>query len=263
MKTRIVSLALIALAGCGSAKPEAIEDFSDLSALDEKSDAFSYRMRVLGTLAFGSTSQPVKYTSSPRFRAFKVVAKKGDSLDVWVRSTDGDAVTWLTDYKFNVIASNDDADQTTFDSHLTASVTKAGTYYIIFREYGLDKATFSVELGALGCDYNGNHYDVGDSFPSADLCNTCNCSSNGSVGCTKRACLGCFYDGARYNEGDRFPATDGCNTCTCGANGAVGCTEIACASDCRTDGCSSGRYCTVCRTRNGPAYICLPNGAVC
>jgi hypothetical protein len=222
MKTRLVSLALIALAGCGVAKPEVVEDFSDLASLDEKSDSFSYRMRVVGTLGFGQTSQPVKYTSSPRFRAFKVVAKKGDSLDVWVRSSDGDAVSWITDYRFNVIAYNDDADASTFDSHLTATAARAGNYWIIFREYGLDKATFSVSLGALGCQYNGNTYEVGESFPSSDLCNTCNCGEGGLVGCTERACL-----------------------------------------DCRTSGCGSGKYCTVCRTINGPAYVCLPNGAVC
>jgi len=143
-----------------------------------------------------------------------------------------------------VIASNDDADQTTFDSHLTASAFKAGTYYVIFREYGLDKASFSVEVGASGCLYNGNHYDVGASFPSSDLCNTCNCGPSGSVGCTKRACLGCFYDNARYNVGDSFPSSDGCNTCNCSANGQVACTERACV-DCRTAGCDSGKYCTV------------------
>jgi hypothetical protein len=40
-----------------------------------------------------------------------------------------------------------------------------------------------------GCDYNGQHYQPDDSFPSEDGCNDCFCGENGSVGCTKRACL--------------------------------------------------------------------------
>ena len=38
----------------------------------------------------------------------------------------------------------------------------------------------------------------------------------------------CEYDGEIYNPGDSFPATDGCNTCFCSETGTVGCTEIAC-----------------------------------
>lgn len=38
----------------------------------------------------------------------------------------------------------------------------------------------------------------------------------------------CSYDGTTYRAGDSFPATDGCNTCFCSDNGAVGCTKKAC-----------------------------------
>lgn len=40
------------------------------------------------------------------------------------------------------------------------------------------------------CAYNGKTYAAGDSFPSADGCNTCTCSAGGAVACTERACAG-------------------------------------------------------------------------
>jgi hypothetical protein len=41
---------------------------------------------------------------------------------------------------------------------------------------------------ADGCDFNGKHYAVGEAFPDADGCNTCNCTKGGTVACTQRAC---------------------------------------------------------------------------
>jgi hypothetical protein len=35
------------------------------------------------------------------------------------------------------------------------------------------------------------------------------------------------------------------------------------ASDCRTKGCPSGEHCDVCKTIEGAAYVCLPDGSVC
>ena len=49
-----------------------------------------------------------------------------------------------------------------------------------------------------GCDYNGEHYADGASFPSSDGCNTCSCDgANGTVGCTKRACTDTTCGGLR------------------------------------------------------------------
>jgi hypothetical protein len=42
---------------------------------------------------------------------------------------------------------------------------------------------------AGGCDYNGQHYDAGASFKSADGCNDCSCTDNGTVACTLKACV--------------------------------------------------------------------------
>lgn len=38
----------------------------------------------------------------------------------------------------------------------------------------------------------------------------------------------CEYGGETYEEGESFPADDGCNTCTCEEKGAVACTEMGC-----------------------------------
>ena len=39
----------------------------------------------------------------------------------------------------------------------------------------------------LGCEDNGVTYQSGDSVPSSDICNTCECL-DGAVTCTEMAC---------------------------------------------------------------------------
>ncbi|MEQ1565059.1 MAG: hypothetical protein ABMA64_05430 [Myxococcota bacterium] len=38
------------------------------------------------------------------------------------------------------------------------------------------------------CEYDGETYDVGESFPSSDGCNTCSCERGGDVACTRLSC---------------------------------------------------------------------------
>jgi hypothetical protein len=223
----IVAVFAVVVAGCGAGgKTDVNEDFTELASLDDKSDAFSYRMRVLGALSYGETSPSRRYQNPPRFRAYTFSGKAGDAVEVTVASPDGsgDAVAWITDNRFNVLAFNDDASASTFDAHLTATLPRASTYYVIYREYALDRANFTVSLTG----------------PAA----------------------GCVYNGATYSEGDNFTAADYCNTCTCGPNGFVGCTKKFCI-DCHTEGCDAGSYCTVCKTIDGPRYTCMPDGSVC
>ena len=52
--------------------------------------------------------------------------------------------------------------------------------------------------------------------------------TGGSSSCGPSGCGGCEYRGVFYEIGDSFPAGDGCNTCSCQAGGLVGCTQIAC-----------------------------------
>jgi len=145
----LVSLSFVG--ACSVEKAAVEEDFSDLAALGDKSDAFSYRMTILGSLSYGETSAVRRYTKNPRFRAYKFAGHKGDEVDAWVRSTDGgDAVAWLLDDSFRVLAYNDDADST-LDAHVSAKL--AGntnpdivTYYVVYRDYDLKSKKFSVEL---------------------------------------------------------------------------------------------------------------------
>lgn len=51
----------------------------------------------------------------------------------------------------------------------------------------LNSINVSTHSNQTFCDYKGEIYQVGDSFN--DECNTCNCLSNGSAGCTKKTCI--------------------------------------------------------------------------
>jgi len=85
------------------------------------------------------------------------------------------------------------------------------------------------------CEYNGETYYHGESFPCQDGCNQCSCS-DGMVVCTLRACGGtCEYESNTYNEGDSFPCVDGCNTCSC-SSGNVTCSEKTCDHTCDYEG---------------------------
>jgi hypothetical protein len=145
--TSMILSSLIAV-GCSTEKPVPTDEFSSLDGVDEKADAFSTHMKLLGQLAYGKVSDDVTYSKSPKYRAFKFFGKEGDKVDLWVRSGDGDAVAWLLDGHFHVVATNDDAAPDTFDAHIetTLPASSLKTHYIVFREYGYAKATFSVQL---------------------------------------------------------------------------------------------------------------------
>ena len=91
----------------------------------------------------------------------------------------------------------------------------------------MDNGLVACTLMACGCMVDDSFHLVGESFPADDGCNTCTCVAPGEVACTEMAC-GCEYDGTWHAEGESFPATDGCNTCTCMAGGGVACTLMAC-----------------------------------
>ena len=149
---RLLACSLL-LAAC-SGKAAVHDDFSDLTGMDEKSDSFSYRMKILGSLSYGDASSSVKYTKSPRYRAYKFAGYEGDKVDFWVRSSDGDSVAWLLDNSFHVLATNDDADDNTLDSHvvLTLPANDSATHYIVYRDYSLSTSHFSVDLAVQPYD---------------------------------------------------------------------------------------------------------------
>src|SRR4051812_29587384 len=111
-------LMCLLLAGCAGQKPSPTDNFSDLEGADQKSDAFSKKMKIVGALLPGQTSATVHYTKSPIYRAFTLAGKGPGVLDFTVHSANGDAVAWLLDSKYKILAVNDDADATTYDSHI-------------------------------------------------------------------------------------------------------------------------------------------------
>jgi hypothetical protein len=142
-----VSLSSLASVACTTQKAEVTEDFSDLAGIDQKADSFSYRLKLLGTLVDGDAKHAA-YTKTPRFRGYDFHAAAGDQVDVWVRSTTGDALAWVLDGKFRVIAKNDDADATTTDAHLAVTLPDSGVadgrYYLVFRDYHAQSRPFTI-----------------------------------------------------------------------------------------------------------------------
>jgi hypothetical protein len=176
------------LTGCSSStepEKESVESYESELRLAQP--------RYLGQIANGETKTNYYY-NPPRYRAFGFYAKGGDTITADVKSLNGDAMGWITTSSYDVVAANDDASYSTLDSKVVYKVpagTASRAYRIVFRDYDLLDATFTVKLSiaapAATCSYNGNTYQEGDGFPSTDGCNTCSCGPAG-VACTKRAC---------------------------------------------------------------------------
>jgi hypothetical protein len=141
MRTPVL-ISCLALAACSKAPVD--DSFSELSSVDLKSDSFSTRMKIVGDLGYGAPTT-VKYTKTPRYRAFTLTVSSEQNVSAWIRSSQGDAVAWLLDASFKTVAFNDDADASTLDSHLVAHV-EAGAYYVVFRDYNLESHYFDVSL---------------------------------------------------------------------------------------------------------------------
>jgi hypothetical protein len=209
-----IGCVVLFLAGCSAQKPMPEVDFSDLAGQDEKSDAFSSKLRLLGTLDEGTTRR-VYYTPSPTFRGYKL---EGDSIDVWVRSEsgDGDALAWLLDESFRVVKKNDDADDTTYDSHIKSALKAGVGHYLVLRDYNYAKGWFSVERAAaasplLACTGSG----LVATIPDACM------DDGGSTGVGDSLEVYCFHDKARFClSGEacpwraHLPASDDGRTCS-------------------------------------------------
>jgi hypothetical protein len=162
---KILALAFastFAAAGCGAGKAPADDSFDVLAGLDEKSDAFSAYMKIVGNITPGNSSSAISYVKGPRYRALKLTAKGPGTLALTVHSTDGgDALTWLLDTKYHTLAKNDDADDTTLDSHIIYNLPAgAADYWIVFRDYNWEKRHFVVQVApikaARTCDVGFN-----------------------------------------------------------------------------------------------------------
>jgi hypothetical protein len=184
--------AFAAVAGCSS-QSESGKEQEDVASTE--SELKLSGTRYLGKIANGETRSGYYY-APPTYRSYGFDAKGGDEVTVDIKSVYGDAMGWITDSTYNVLAHNDDASGSTLDSKVKYKVPAgqaSRSYRIVFRDYDMLEATFNTKLSIRStapstCNYGGQSYQQGDSFESIDGCNTCNCGSNGSVGCTKMAC---------------------------------------------------------------------------
>ncbi|HZS37242.1 MAG TPA: hypothetical protein VFF06_10460 [Polyangia bacterium] len=183
MTTRsIINVAIaLALAGCG-AKPDAADDFASFAGVDEKSDAFSTHLKIVGTLSTTNSSVAFPYTASPRYRALKLTARAGDLLKITVTpwsgkvKSGGDPVTWLLDASFKIVAKNDDVDASHVDSLVMTHAPRTGSYWVVVRDYNSADATFTATLqtarftGDLTADAESAYdfYVAGDDYGLAD-----------------------------------------------------------------------------------------------
>ncbi len=152
--TSLLALGLAAAACSSADDPTLASDKAEVT--DEARSAFGLRdTKIVGSLTFGETSAPTRYTRVPRYRAFKFAANAGDNVDVWVRSANGDPVTWILDNDWRVVARNDDASQADTDSHIQARMpaNASATHYIVVRDYDLRPMKFTVSLKGGPTDF--------------------------------------------------------------------------------------------------------------
>ena len=189
--------AVLAATGCSQETGDAEASLDKLSTAE--SELKLAGAQYAGRIVSGETRN-VSYTSPPAFRALGFEARGGDVITVDVASQDGDAMGWITDSSYNVLASNDDASPDTLDARVTYTVPKGvarRSFRIVMREYDRAAASFAVKLSIAPaappvCQVEGKTYQPGASFPAPDGCNTCTCGPNGGTpACTKVACLAC------------------------------------------------------------------------
>jgi hypothetical protein len=150
MAIKLASIAsLLALAALVLPACAATPDGDKAEPTDETTQAFGLRdTRIAGSLDYGQTSALVAHTGLPRYRAFKFAGAAGDEVDVWVRSANGDPVTWILDNDWRAIARNDDAAPGNTDSHVKTKLpaNPSATHYIVVRDYAEGALSFKVEL---------------------------------------------------------------------------------------------------------------------
>lgn len=146
----VACLSVLAL-GAGCAVDTTTDDAS--GSASSESDLSASRIQQLGTILSGTT-KTVSYTASPLYRAYAFTAKKGDSVDVWVRSSTGDAVAYVLRSTFASLARNDDADGATHDAHVSAKIKADGAYFIAFKEAKGKSADFTVSFTSTSLSNN-------------------------------------------------------------------------------------------------------------
>lgn len=127
--------------------PDGADEYDELDDAG-KADGVAFPLgadEIVGALGFAET-RTVPHPGGSKFRALKIMATAGDSIDVWVRSTNGDPKAWLANANFTGVAASFDASPTDRNSHIVYTTPQSGTYYLIVRESLHKAAAFTVVL---------------------------------------------------------------------------------------------------------------------
>ena len=107
-------------------------------------DKFVGRLLVEGTVQYG-VSRGVSCPAA-QFCALRFSGAAGDHVTATANSADGDAILWLIDSEYNILAFNDDASSQTTNAQVSRTLTEGGTYWIVFRDYYYQAAYFVVTV---------------------------------------------------------------------------------------------------------------------
>ena len=143
---------------------------------DEAAALTAPLFRYVGSLDTNGPTRPFGFAPTPTatYAAFKFAGHVGDAVDVKVRSRNGDAVAFVLDNDWKLLASNDDADATTTDAHVTLTLPRnaSNTHYLLVREYYRAPATFTVDFqikhDVFACDVDSECVAV---KPATNCCN--------------------------------------------------------------------------------------------
>jgi len=148
---RTLRLATFALLAACSASPSTKSAPDDDFSAAAKSDWFSSKVQIVGTIAPG-TSADVPYANPPLYRGLRFTVDAGTRGALVARISapgkspeEADPMAWLLDASGAPVAFNDDADATTADALIEARNLAPGSYTLLVRDYARRTATFRVE----------------------------------------------------------------------------------------------------------------------
>jgi hypothetical protein len=125
------------------------DELDELEGLDDKSDAASLLIEMLGEVPVGYEVE-VEYTPWPLYRGLTFEGAAGDHMEILVRSDDGDPVVWLFDHRFWFVGYNDDMNEGDPTANISLEqLPRTGRYYVIVRDKHLDPAAFKVAVMRL------------------------------------------------------------------------------------------------------------------
>jgi hypothetical protein len=149
---------LTVVGACAVDAGDETDDLSEISALDGKSDTPLSTIKFVGDIEL-SYAKRVLYTKTPKYRAAKFHAEKGTMLEVYVRSTQGDAMAWLVGPHLEIVAESDDANEEKNSDISIESLAETGDYYVLFRDKHYESHYFDVAPVQLNKPANAPTYE--------------------------------------------------------------------------------------------------------